>query len=233
MRVTVLSHREIAHELGHLEPWLDDLTGGDITRIMREDGLPASIDADLLVVLGSPGSVATGHCRPPAEAEIALVREWVRTDRPYLGICFGAQVLACALGGHVERRPQAYRAYETIPLNDGAPASLAGPWALWHRDAIVRPADAEPLSSMPHADIAFRAGRAWGLQPHIEVSSESFRRMLDALGVAPDESAPILAQMRDDEASSHPPAERVRALLDDFTRHALADGVLAAGGDVR
>ena len=74
-RAVVLSHHDIAHELGHLEPWLDEGRYA-IERVYRGD--EDSIDkADLLIVMGSPTSVATGHLLAPAEEEISLVREWV------------------------------------------------------------------------------------------------------------------------------------------------------------
>lgn len=65
----VLSHRNVAHELGHLEPWFER-NGFRVRRIFRGD-MRALPDADLLVVLGSPKSVATGYCEPASDVEIA------------------------------------------------------------------------------------------------------------------------------------------------------------------
>lgn len=224
VRVLVLSHRSVASEFGHLEPWLDEVAATGFVRAYREDGPPAAtaLDADLLVVLGSPGSVAAGHCSPAAQSEIDLVRTWVEADRPYLGICFGAQVLACALGGSVQRMPTAYRDYADLPLEPQAPDGLAGPWALWHQDAITALLGATRLAGLPHADIAFRQGRSWGLQPHIEVTSASLARMLHAIGVPVDDAEPVLERIRIAEASCDPPAERVARLLRDFEAAALA-----------
>ena len=80
MRAVVLSHDWIAHELGHLEPWLDS-RGIAVTRVYREHGLDLP-DADLLIVMGSPGSVATGYRGPSAARVFALVAEWVGRGRP-------------------------------------------------------------------------------------------------------------------------------------------------------
>ena len=64
-RAVVLSHHDIAHELGHLGPWLDR-RGFLVERVYR--GEAQSIpDADLLIVMGSPTSVATGCCLAPAD----------------------------------------------------------------------------------------------------------------------------------------------------------------------
>lgn len=223
MRAVVLSHRSIAHELGLLEPWLDEVTQGRIERLYREDGAAGPDDgADLLIVLGSPTSVADGHCAAPAKREIEAVRAWVEADRPYVGICFGGQVLARALGGRVRRMEASYRSYGVLPLTRGAPAELAGPWVTWHEDAIAAPPDTEVLAALPHADIAFRARRAWGLQSHIELTSDLLEQMAAALGTDPEESIELVEALQLEEKSAEPPAERVDALLRAFADDAFA-----------
>ncbi|MFM8350131.1 MAG: type 1 glutamine amidotransferase [Actinomycetales bacterium] len=222
MQVLVIAHRSIAHELGYLEPWLATAT---ITRHAREGGPPPANllkTADLMLVLGSPSSVAEGHLDPANAAEIATVRDWVTQGRPYLGLCFGAQVLACALGGTVTRMPRTYRAYAELGLTEQAPPSLQGPWVIWHEDAITAPAQSTVLARLPHADLAFRAGRAWGLQPHVEVSSAILERMAMALQAKTEETQPLIESLRDSERDSNPPGARLAALLEQFSRTALA-----------
>jgi GMP synthase-like glutamine amidotransferase len=215
---TVLSHRDIAHEFGHLEPWLAD-NDVSVTRIFREDeaSLPA---ADLLVVLGSPHSVAEGYAEPAALREVEQVRAWIAADRPYLGICFGAQVLALAAGGSVRRLPHPFRGY--LPIESVAQrATMPGPWPIWHNDAITAPAEAEVLGRLSHADLIFRVGRAWGVQPHVEVTADSLDRMGIALGAPGDIRRPLVDALRADEFAS---AQRTRALLDALARDALGWG---------
>jgi GMP synthase (glutamine-hydrolysing) len=103
-RAVVLSHRSVAHELGTIGSWFE-LRGYQVVNIYREDS-PVSledVEGDILFVLGSTDSVANGYCWAPAQHEIELVRRWVASNRRYVGICFGAQVLAYALGGSVRR----------------------------------------------------------------------------------------------------------------------------------
>ena len=210
-RALVLSHDWIAHELGHLEPWLDQ-HGFSVTRAFREEprALPAS---DLLIVLGSPGSVADGGCPPASQAEITAVRAWVDAGRPYLGICFGAQVLALATGGSVRRMPAPYEDYAELDVAASAPEPVRGPWVVWHNDGITAPAAASVLGSLDHADLVFRTRRAWGLQPHVEVDAGILERMAIALGSPPAAYAPIVDRLRADEDAN---AARARALLDAF-----------------
>ena len=106
-RIAVLSHRDVAHELGNLGSWIES-RGWSLDRVYREDA-PALPNADALVVLGSPTSVADGFCAAPAADEIEWVGEWLTSSRPYLGICFGAQVLARSTGGSVSRMDSTLR----------------------------------------------------------------------------------------------------------------------------
>lgn len=54
-------------------------------------------DAELFVLLGSPHGAYDTHINWIPE-EIAFARRLIEHDRPLLGICFGSQVIATALG---------------------------------------------------------------------------------------------------------------------------------------
>ena len=122
-----------------------------ITRVYREEN-PNLPMADLLIVMGSPTSVANGHAGANALAEVAQVKEWLAAGRPYLGLCFGAQILATALDGRVNRMPETFRGF--VPLGN-ARVDLQGPWLTWHQDAITAPGSAQIHGSLGHADILF------------------------------------------------------------------------------
>jgi GMP synthase (glutamine-hydrolysing) len=210
-RALVLSHDWIAHELGHLEPWFDR-HGFTVTRVHRERPQPTP-DADLLVVMGSPGSVADGYATPPDAVETAFVGDWVGRGRPYLGLCFGAQVLAAATGGSVQRMSTPFNGYVEMDLTPDAPDALAGPWLTWHEDALAAPPAGDVLGRRDHADLAFRVGRAWGLQSHVEVTPDIAERMLVGLAVPELQYAVTLAVMR---GHADRDAARAAALLDAF-----------------
>jgi GMP synthase (glutamine-hydrolysing) len=217
-RALVLSHGWIAHELGYLEPWFDR-HGFRVSRIYREE--PTALpDSDLLVVMGSPGSAADGYCTPPDAREIAVVGDWVAQGRPCLGLCFGAQVLAAATGGSVQRMTTPFSGYVEMDLTPRAPAALGGAWLTWHEDALTPPESADLLGRRDHAALAFRIRRAWGLQPHVEVTPEIAERMLVALGVPEIEYGIVLDVMR---GHSERDAERAARLLDAFLEDASAD----------
>jgi GMP synthase-like glutamine amidotransferase len=187
----VLAHKQIANELGLIGEWLDN-RGWTYERLWRED-FPVLPEADALIVLGSLDSVASGHCVAWAPSEMSLIRDWIDEGRPYLGVCFGAQILASILGGKVERRPRFYRKVEEIPWADG---TSRGPWVLWHEDIITSAGTAEVVAELPHAIVAFRSGNAWGIQPHVELDSEGLERLGRSVGAPPDVWSPLVGQLQ-------------------------------------
>jgi len=186
----VLAHKSIANELGLIGEWLDE-RGWTYERLWREE-FPMIPDADALIVLGSLDSVASGHCAAWAPSEMDVIREWIDAGTPYLGVCFGAQILASVLGGKVERRPRFYRKVEQLPWNDG---TMRGPWVLWHEDIIAGAGTGEVVSELPHAITALRSGNAWGIQAHIELESGGLERLGRAVGAPPDVFTPLVSEM--------------------------------------
>ena len=55
-------------------------------------------DPDLVVVLGGPMSVHDTDRNPWIHAEEQFVKERIASEKPLMGICFGAQMIARALG---------------------------------------------------------------------------------------------------------------------------------------
>lgn len=204
--VVVLSHDDVAHELGPVGDWLDS-HGAMVTRVSRDSRIELP-DADLLLVMGSPRSVARGYCEQPQQEEIEVVGRWIADNRPCIGICFGAQVIAKALGGEVTRMDHTHRSYSTLETDV---VELGGRWALWHEDAITAPETSLVHARVPHADVAFSQGRAWGLQVHIEFTSDIVERLGQHMGVAENEWRPLVESL-DEETENIGP--RVASLLD-------------------
>lgn len=208
----VLSHRAVAHELGPLGDWLE-ARGFDVDRLHREDEPELPDTADLLVVLGSPGSVATGFCPPAGTREVEQVRAWVEADRPYLGICYGSQALALAIGGRVERMQSTDRGWMTLASGEAEHEVFVGPWMVWHEDALTAPAHAQVRARSGNADQVFSYRRAWGIQFHPELDSAALERMAAALGARREDYEPLVTAMRNDEAGHR---QRSLRLFDAF-----------------
>jgi GMP synthase-like glutamine amidotransferase len=145
---------------------------------------PDPRDFDVIVPLGAPWSVddraAIGTW---VDGEIALLREAVAADIPVLGICFGGQALAAALGGGVERASRPEFGWTRVRSDDPALVS-EGPWFQWHFDRIVLPAGADETARTDVGPQAYRVGRSLGLQFHPEVTPGIVRAWLDNGGAA-------------------------------------------------
>ncbi|MGV9313243.1 type 1 glutamine amidotransferase [Streptomyces sp. NPDC003691] len=149
------------------------------------DEVPGSLGgyAGLLVLGGAPNADDEAAA-PWLPAVRTLVREAVDTSVPLLGICLGGQIMASALGGSVQVRPQGPEVgavpLRRLPAADGDPVFGDVPdgaaAAQWHWDEIgALPPGAVPLltgDDCPHQ--AFRIGPlAWGVQFHPEVLADA------------------------------------------------------------
>src|SRR5947209_6378316 len=90
---------------------------------------------DLTIILGADDS-AYDDSLPWVAAEFAYSREAVGAGVPVLGICFGAQMLARALGSEVRRAPAPEVGWKSMTRASGAEWLPAGPWLTWHMDTF-------------------------------------------------------------------------------------------------
>lgn len=130
---------------------------------------PDPSEFDAVVAFGSFSNAYDPRARVWVDPEIRLIRTLVADDIPYLGVCFGGQLLAESLGGHVERAPEAEQEIGLVTFDpDAALPVPSGPWFTWHEDRVVVPEDVEVLAHNGKAVQLFRHGRAVGTQFHPE-----------------------------------------------------------------
>jgi GMP synthase (glutamine-hydrolysing) len=135
-----------------------------------------------LVVLGGAYPVPEADRYPFLREEMRFIGRCLKADRPVLGICLGAQLLAHELGAAVGPHPDGHHEfgyYELFPTAAGRaeiPDGLHVVQSHYHEFAL--PAGATLLAkSALYAHQAFRHGRtAYGLQFHAEVTPAIFRR---------------------------------------------------------
>jgi GMP synthase (glutamine-hydrolysing) len=101
---------------------------------------------------GSYGGVVVTRCVPAYDDAVpwitderAFLRAAIDAEVPVFGICFGSQILAHVLGGHV--RPGARPEIGWMEVDTAAPELVApGPWLVWHFDALVPPPGAREIA---------------------------------------------------------------------------------------
>jgi len=138
----------------------------------------AAFPFDAAVISGSQTSVYDDE--PWITETEAWVREAVGAGLPVLGICWGHQLLAQALGGDVDPMGSHELGYATVdlidsdPLFDGFGASFVA--FETHSDEVTRlPAAASVLAENDRALQAFRVRNAWGVQFHPEYDLDTAR----------------------------------------------------------
>ncbi len=136
-------------------------------RADREE-FPEPRDYAFVVALGS-GATARGEGPPWVQTTIEWLRAADAAALPVLGICFGAQALAAALGGSVHRLDKPEVGWIMVDSRD--PDRLpAGPWMAWHEDGFTLPPLAYELASNAFGVQAFCHGRHLAVQFHPEVT---------------------------------------------------------------
>ena len=171
---------------------------------------------DLLVLLGSDWSVYWDHVDDAVAAEQELVRAAHRLGVPVRAICFGAQVVASALGGSVESSPAPEIGWCAIESDH--PAISIGPWMQWHSDRVVLPTGVVELARSHVAPQAFVTGRTLAVQFHPEVTSGTVKRWTSGGGIQELQAAGVdLDQLlADTEAFAATNAAASDALVDWF-----------------
>ena len=100
----------------------------------------------------------------------------LKEEKPFLGVCLGAQMLAKQLGATVGPHADGTVEIGYYPLRPTPEGAGLGPWPEhvyhWHREGLTLPAGAARLATgETFENQAFRYGRnAYGIQFHPEVT---------------------------------------------------------------
>ena len=148
----------------------------------------AQIDAlsdDLLVILGGPISVNDSSMFPFIEAEINLLKQRIAADKPTMGICLGAQLIARALGASVYPGDTKEIGWYDLTLTSAGEQSALRylnaehcSMLHWHGETFDLPDDAVLLaSSEAYKNQAFSYGdKVLALQFHPEITQRSMEK---------------------------------------------------------
>ncbi len=178
---------------GDFESWIIDSMQASadevsVVSVYKEEKLPHHDAVAGTIITGSPAMVT--ERLPWSEYAADWLRHAVVTQMPILGICYGHQLLAHALGGEVAYHPKGREIGTTmIRLLDeaGDDALFTGveqqfPAHVSHMQSVVRlPAGAKVLGKNDFEDfhaVQF-ADRTWGLQFHPEFNETIMRAYVE------------------------------------------------------
>ncbi len=198
MRALVIQHSESVPG-GYVNEWLAERGADeDVYRIDAGDRTVAPRDYHLIISLGSD-CAAYDDLVPWIARELTLLSDATAAGVPILGICFGAQLLARALGGRAMRARRPEIGWLPVRTRDQAVVE-EGPWLQWHYDTFAPPPGAALLADSAAGPQAYTVGMSLGLQFHPEVTAEIVegwvaddRDELGRQGVDPDH---LLAETR-------------------------------------
>lgn len=183
-----LALRHLAFEdLGTLGPWLTDRDYEIRYHDVGVDDLRRvdPVAADLVIVLGGPIGAGDDRDYPYLAEETAFIRQRLDSNKPLLGICLGAQLMARALGADVAPMGVKEIGFSTLEItgagNNSPLRHLAGaPVLHWHGDRFALPVGAPSLASTAVCDNqAFMPGpHALALQFHVEADVARFETWL-------------------------------------------------------
>jgi GMP synthase (glutamine-hydrolysing) len=171
---------------------------------------------DLVIVLGGPIGVYECDIYPFVTDEIAAVAARLHANKPILGICLGAQMMAAALGARVAPGPVKEIGYAPLTLTAGGQSSVLAPLGPspvlhWHGDNCELPTGCERLASTQHCPVqAFsRTPIQLALQFHLETEPARFEAWLVGHTVELGKAGLDPRKLREEARTLGPPLREV------------------------
>jgi GMP synthase-like glutamine amidotransferase len=196
LKALIVQHEEPT-PAGLLGDWLERRNAEvDVLRIDLEESVPDPRDYDLIALLGSE-LPAFDDSVPFIPRESGLIREAMGAGVPMLGLCFGGQLMARALGGGSFRAKRSEIGWTQLRSND-RDLIPEGPWFEWHHDSFTLPPGGKLIAETDVGPQAYVIGRSLGLQFHPEVTPEIVEGWVRAYGAESHDDSLDLDAMLDE-----------------------------------
>ncbi len=167
--------------LGCIEPWLSGNSHEvTCTRLWADEKFPNIGNIDGLIVMGGPMGVYDEAQCPWLAAEKAFIKEIIAQDKPVLGICLGAQLIAEVLGSKVwKNEHKEIGFFPMIGKNAILPVQFTA--FHWHGDTFGIPNGAVHLASSEATEnqAFLYKDNVLALQFHLETTEESLMRLYE------------------------------------------------------
>jgi GMP synthase-like glutamine amidotransferase len=136
---------------------------------------------DVLLLLGSEWSVYWESNEKEIAAEVDLLRTAMGRGVPIFAICYGAQLVAHALGGTVSRLQHPEVGWHAVS-STAQPELLAHTWLQWHYDVFTVPPSLQAVASNDVGPQAMLGKRLFATQFHPEATIEIITRWSQGAG---------------------------------------------------
>ncbi|HXC77876.1 MAG TPA: type 1 glutamine amidotransferase [Candidatus Acidoferrum sp.] len=210
LKALIVQHEEPT-PAGLLAEWLDLQSAQiDVLRIDLDERVPDPREFQLIAYLGSEFA-SFDDSVPFVDRESELIRQAAQHDVPMLGLCFGSQLMARALGGKSFRAERPEIGWFRVRSNDSDLIS-EGPWFEWHYDSFTLPAGARLLAETDVGPQAYVIGRSLGLQFHPEVTPDILDGWVSGHLDSGGDVGGIDLEAMLDEAQTRAPALRLATL---------------------
>jgi GMP synthase-like glutamine amidotransferase len=198
----------------------EGLSFGDVDA--QAEALPDPAALDGIVITGSPAGVYEDHAWLPPLRD--FIRRAYQNGTPMLGVCFGHQIMADALGGEVQKSDKGwglgrhtYRVTRQAPFLANAPETLSV--ACSHQDQVIVVPEAADVflasDFAPHAGLVYRNGRAMSVQPHPEFEDSYATALVEMRrGKAPEPVIETALGSMETASDSQKLREMIRAFFD-------------------
>lgn len=180
-RILIILHQE-ASSAGRVGQWLEQAGFSlDIRRPVLGQQLPETLEHHAgAIIFGGP--MSANDSVDFIRAETDWINIPLRENKPFLGICLGAQMLANQIGGYVTADKHANTEIGWYPLKATAAGEALMSWPQmvyhFHVEGFWLPKDAVVLASgETYPNQAYRYGEnAWGVQFHAELTQAMMQR---------------------------------------------------------
>ena len=179
MRVHAVQHVSFEGP-GWIADWAE-ARGHELSVINVADGelVPGPTESDFLIILGGPMSINDWKTIPWMREEVQQVADFLSANKPTLGICLGAQMLARVLGAKVRANVHPEIGWYDVHLKRESVKTFH-----WHSEVFTMPKDAVKIASSEITPLqGFRHGhRTMGIQFHPEMNMECIESMIENCG---------------------------------------------------
>jgi len=147
-----------------------------LVKLYAGDSVPSSLDVDFAVLMGGPMSALEEDKYPFMAEEKQLCRELFAAEKPVLGICLGAQIMANAFFAQIRQNPEKEIGFYPVTFENGFTVNAFH----WHGETFDIPEYAESIAySEACRNQGFKIGRSLGLQFHLETTEDSLSSLLE------------------------------------------------------